>query len=638
MSQTTEIGLEILSEVARISTSTLDLDEILARTIQIVKSKLRIDACALYLIDYEDGETRLKLKGSSGLPEDGAARVYLPLGKGVTGWVAQHKEPLALNEALQDPRFVYFPEIEEERFQSMLSVPLLFQDECIGVINVHTFEKRFFNPMEITLLQTLSSQIAGCIRNALEYRKSQSLLRERTLLYEISQAVQAATKLEHRLWLLLTGITLGEGGGFNRAILFQLDERQSRLSGAMGLGPDSPEDAGRIWSELKTHAGEEFHWVVSQADWDQYKHSAFHRLVTGLEFPFRPQDNLLAESLLHNRQEIVRDAAAHPLVPEALRSALEVNEFAVFPLVAHEVPLGVILVDNRYNRHPINESNLKLFARLASQVTWVMENNRLFKKLLESNRELLSTKELLVQSEKLAALGELSAEVAHEIKNPLVSIGGFARRLRDKLEGLSRETPSEEDLQAAQNYATIILNEVERLETLLRNILTFTREDTLDLKPRALPELIEEVLGFFETEIRQQGVILEKDFSRNPGPVWMDAEKIKQVLINVVFNALESMPEGGRLKLSTGVLDGDQGPLAQIRVEDNGGGIPPEVFQNIFNPFFTTKEGGTGLGLAISQRIMQGHQGDIRVENNVNQGVTVTLYFPLQNADNSTKT
>ena len=125
MIQESAIGLEILREVARISSATLDIDEILEKTIEVIKNKMAIDACSIYLMEEEGTEPHLQLKASSGFPEQIAKKIILKPGSGVTGWVAEHKTTLALSEALQDPRFVYFPEIKEERFQSILSVPLI---------------------------------------------------------------------------------------------------------------------------------------------------------------------------------------------------------------------------------------------------------------------------------------------------------------------------------------------------------------------------------------------------------------------------------------------------------------------------------------------------------------------------------
>ncbi len=147
-----EIGLEILQEVSQIANSTLDLTETLQRIIEVIKNKLPIDACALFLIDEE--REHIKLMASSGFPEDSIHKVRLKLGQGITGWVAQHKNTLTLNDALKDPRFVYFPETKEEQYHSILSVPMIYKGHCIGVINVLTRVVRNFSKREVSLLES----------------------------------------------------------------------------------------------------------------------------------------------------------------------------------------------------------------------------------------------------------------------------------------------------------------------------------------------------------------------------------------------------------------------------------------------------------------------------------------------------
>ena len=132
--------MEILQDITRIANSTLDLNETLEQIIEVIKNKLNIDCCSIYLVD--ESFIFLDLKASSGLSHDTSQSIRLEIGKGVTGWVAQHKTTLALSDAQNDPRFVYFPEIEEEKFKSMLSVPILVNDQCIGVVNVHNVEQR----------------------------------------------------------------------------------------------------------------------------------------------------------------------------------------------------------------------------------------------------------------------------------------------------------------------------------------------------------------------------------------------------------------------------------------------------------------------------------------------------------------
>ncbi len=625
------LGLEILKEVVRITSSTLDLDETLKQIILVIKNKMRIDACAIYLAD--DPGNLLHLRASSGLPVEASGRVKLELGKGVTGWVAENKRTLALPEAMQDTRFIHFPEIEEERFSSMLSVPILVEGACIGVINVHTVDRREFSEVDISIVETIASQVSGALRNALLFHNSQRLLKEQTILYDISLAVQTTLKLEHGLWVILSGITMGEAGGFNRAMLFLVNEKTHSLDGEMGIGPNSPEDASRIWTEWGRRKIDILNWIMVEADKDEFKQSPFNRFVRSLRFPLAEEGNILTETALKKHPFVVTHAQDHPQVSKEFIDTLGVEAFATVPLIAHETVLGVILVDNRYNHRPITQEQLRLLTRFTTHASWVIENTRLFSKLLDTNQELLSTKVQLIEKEKLAALGEVSAEVAHEIRNPLVSIGGFARRLEDKLQKLVERHGEIDGLARAVEYSNIIHTEVGRLEQLLKNILLYSEAGALNREEVDISELIDETIAIFKSGFYGRNIKLNYNPARNLPALSLDRHKIKQVFTNLFYNAMDSMPEGGELTIEILPLAGDGAEGYQtVRIEDTGGGIPEDVFKNIFNPFFTTKSSGTGLGLSICRKIIEGHGGTIHIVNNIGTGIIVIIHLPLQNS------
>jgi len=624
-------GLEIFQDITRIASSTLDLDETLEKIIEVIQNNLHIDACAIYIADESD--RFFNLKAAIGLPRDTSQFIQLEMGKGVTGWVAEHHKTLALSDAHNDPRFVYFPEIKEEKFKAMLSVPIMVEEQCIGVINIHNEEKREYTDFAILMVETIASQVSGCIRNAMLFNQSQMLLKEQTILYDISLAVQTSTRLEHGLWIILSGITMGEAGGFNRAMVFIINENTNTLKGFMGLGPDSSEDAFRIWAEWGRKKKNMLQWVVNEADKDEYKNSTYNKFVQELNFPIRPEENILVETVLQRTSFNVTDAGNHPLVSDEFIQALQTNAFATVPLIAHKEVLGVILVDNRYNNNPISNEQLRLLTRFATHAGWVIENSRLFTKLLETNRELLSTREQLVQSEKLAALGEISAEVTHEIKNPLVSIGGFARRLENKISGLSEKYETEKELDKIADYSKIIRTEVNRMERLLTNILDYSKAGDLQRTPCDINELIEEAVYLFKSGFYLNNITVHFHLGKDIPPLNLDKTQIKQVLINLFFNAMESMPSGGNLTIGTTpeTYVGGQ-KVITLSIEDSGGGISKDIYENIFNPFFTTKSSGTGLGLSISRKIIEMHGGTIRIENSIGKGVAVYLHLPLQNS------
>jgi signal transduction histidine kinase len=232
--------------------------------------------------------------------------------------------------------------------------------------------------------------------------------------------------------------------------------------------------------------------------------------------------------------------------------------------------------------------------------------------------ELRAARDQLVQSERLAALGEIAANLAHEIRNPLVTIGGFARRLEKKFHG---SDPS-------GRYAGIIASEVQRLEQFLDQVLLFGQDREPVLAAIHPEALIEDTLRLFSGLFEEAGIEVRRALPPGLPPLEADVNQLRQVFINLFSNAVDAMPEGGVLTLSGEIEPGPPAGVT-ITVSDSGGGMEPEELGNIFNPFFTTKSGGHGLGLSLSQRIISAHGGRITVENRLGKGLTFKLSLPL---------
>lgn len=249
--------------------------------------------------------------------------------------------------------------------------------------------------------------------------------------------------------------------------------------------------------------------------------------------------------------------------------------------------------------------------------------------LARSHRELQDQTSLLLEKEiqlrradRLSALGQLSAGLAHEIRNPLGAIKGAVEIL-------------EEDYPAghpkAEFYA-IILKEVRRLNDVVTNFLSFARPVELRFAPLDLREVLTSLEGLISGQARAHQVQIFTSFHDGPGRVMADAALLKQAFLNLMLNALEAMPAGGDLAISTRLAA--EGPAAgewlEVVVDDTGHGIPEADLAQIFDPFFTTKPEGTGLGLAITYRIIENHHGSIRVLSQVGRGTTIVVTLPLE--------
>ena len=237
--------------------------------------------------------------------------------------------------------------------------------------------------------------------------------------------------------------------------------------------------------------------------------------------------------------------------------------------------------------------------------------------IAELRRDISERKHLeqrLQQSERLAAIGELSTYFAHEIRNPLFAISGFANSL------LKNGDLSEK----ARTKVEIILAESHRLDSTLKSLISFTRPTEADTIEVDLGAIVDEVMPLFTLRCQGQGISVHINLSEDKPHANADTELLKQCLINLVRNAIEAMPRGGDLTVTTGSLDGE----LFIRVEDTGVGIPPENMEKVFNPFFSTHGKGAGLGLAMIKKIIDDLGGDVVLESKVGQGTTVTLKIP----------
>jgi PAS domain S-box-containing protein len=224
----------------------------------------------------------------------------------------------------------------------------------------------------------------------------------------------------------------------------------------------------------------------------------------------------------------------------------------------------------------------------------------------------------VLQSERLAAVGNTVAHIAHEIKNPLLIIGGFARQLV--------KVPEFDD--AGRHKLSIIAEEVVHLEEMVAAMRDFVRRPPAQKRQGDISTALAAALDLFQDSFKEHSIQVHQVVETPLSPVSFDPRQVHQVLINLLQNAQESMPQGGEITVASRV----RGPYIEISITDTGVGMTPEVVDNIFQPYFTTKETGTGLGLAICQSIMQEHGGSILADSTLGRGSTFTIQMPLEEA------
>ncbi len=236
------------------------------------------------------------------------------------------------------------------------------------------------------------------------------------------------------------------------------------------------------------------------------------------------------------------------------------------------------------------------------------------RKLREQTELLFRTEDQLRRADRLSALGELSAGMAHEIRNPLGSIRGAVEILKDDY--------SPDD--AKYEFIGILLKETDRLNRIVQEFLNFARPKPPEYQQTDVNEAIESVLTLTAQEAGKAGIMVKKQLDSSLGRHNLDGELLKQALLNLILNAIQSMTRGGVLTVESRLADGK----IEMKISDTGCGIPEENRKKLFSPFFTTKKNGTGLGLAITYRIIENHRGTIDVASEPGRGTTFTVRIP----------
>lgn len=326
------------------------------------------------------------------------------------------------------------------------------------------------------------------------------------------------------------------------------------------------------------------------------------------------------EFYLESGRRAVHVSKDHPVFGKMAGMFGEEDFKLLFWLRQRDELIGCLFISKAPEEGDFNEEDIRLLSIMGNNFAVALENLQLYRNLQLQMKKLKEAQDQLVQSTKLAAIGELAANVAHEINNPLTTILGYAELLKE-----------EEDTEGIKRDLEIIEGESLRAREIVQQLLEFSRKRKLEITEADLKKIIKEVLMLVSPSIKASKIRVDKELNEIPS-VLVDKNQIKQVLLNLINNAIQAMPDGGRLGIKTEVV-GDE---IMVSVSDTGMGIPTDVLQRIFEPFFTTKKDkGTGLGLPISYRIVQEHGGRLEVKSTPGQGSIFRVVLPLSRAKTS---
>jgi signal transduction histidine kinase len=349
--------------------------------------------------------------------------------------------------------------------------------------------------------------------------------------------------------------------------------------------------------------------------------------IKGVMLRLDPADSVVARSILEKQPFIIPEASQDPRVNPILKEKFSLHSLVVVPLLAKEKALGAIAADFVEPQKNITKEALESVMVFAQQAGLAIYNAFMYQELKTFSRQmeekiqkttadLRKTEAQLIRSEKLAALGQLAAGIAHEIRNPLTSINIL---IHSMTENLPSGDSHKEDLK-------VIEEEINRINEIVDQFLRFAKPAPPLLEKADVLSVFEETLQLLRPQIERHQITLQKEFQTLP-VILMDREQMKQAILNLLLNAVQAMPGGGALTLRG--QNSKDGQWIHIFIQDSGVGIPGEDMNKLFDPFFSTKEGGMGLGLSIAHRIIDQHHGKIEVESVPGKGTLFTLWLPI---------
>jgi PAS domain S-box-containing protein len=559
-----QVGLEIAAEL----NLTDLLHSIVSRAIELLEGT----SGGLYLYRPEQEVLEWVVAVGPGVASLGT---ILQRGEGLSGKVWERGEPLTVSNYQAWPgrseRYEGYP------IQSVVGVPVRWGEEFLGVLDVLADAPRAFSPADTELLTLFAAQAAIAVKNAQLFEAERERRQE-------AEALRRAS--------LALGSTLDSG-----QVLSQLAEQVRQVV---------PYDCANVM-QIEDGVAR----IVHQWGYDQVGTTeavATLRLPVN-DFPY------LREMLMTRRPCVIPDTWADPDWVR-LEPIHWIRSWIATPIVLADQVIGVLSLDSSTPGFYHSE-HAHLLAAFAAHAAAAIHNATLYEDLQERMAELQQAQSQLVQSAKMAAIGELSAGVAHELNNPLTSVLGFAELLlRDR----------DQDDATTENLS-IIVHEAHRARDIVRNLLDFSRQTESFQRKADINEALGETLNLLRRQLRINHIELKEDFAQNLPLLPLAVGRIKQVFLNLITNALYAMPQGGTLTVSSRQVADE----VAVRFADTGMGIPAQKLERIFEPFFTTKPvgQGTGLGLSVSLGIVQEHGGRITVESQVDEGSTFTVWFPV---------
>lgn len=428
------------------------------------------------------------------------------------------------------------------------------------------------------------------------------------------------------LSILLIGITAGQGLGFNRTFILKLDESGSCLQGCRAIGPLDAFEAHATWENVDRQYTS-FKEILNTFRNPALLETKSNKLIKRITIPFGNDSyNPFKDIFNYSKPVFIQFIDPFANFARELFELMGLTSFVAFPIKTEQEDYGVVIADNKFtNKYPCPDE-LELLENIIAQTANQLQNVRLYKNIsgeLESlkanQKEMDESREKLFNAEKYSIAGEILEKLAHTLKNPLVSIGGFARSLqRDDIARGKRK-----------QYAEILLREVRRIENILDDVCNISHETSPSFKYHDINEIIKESLEIIKNELNKEKADITLNLSNVLPNIRIDKNQIIQVITNIIRNAFHAVKKkqvNPKIKIES-IKSGD---FVVTSISDNGIGIPEKDIDKLFNAFFSTKDIGTGLGLTISSQIIKNHNGFLTVKSRPNKGSTFYIHIPIE--------
>ncbi len=534
-------------------------------------------------------------------------------------------------EVINQPFQIFFP--EDDPASSDFLYQLLFDSYAGSVVNQKSRIKQkngVIIDIELSLYQLDNDEmyfliVFNNITEVVEIRKKIKLKSEKLNgEFDLFDDRNNYESVQDFIDTILVSITAGRGLRFNRAFLFLVEEEEQILKGIQAIGPGSGDEAGVIYGEFGS-APKTLNEMIKH-----YRHmigtdSAVNSILKDVQIKLSDYQNILINAL--NGQKYILINEDYPLIDDPsvvwLRELFQVHECAIIPLLWHGRSTGVIVVDNQVTQSRITMHDIKGITSYAERATNALESSKLLISLekninlvKQANLKIRESQEILVQKEKLAVMGEMVAHMAHEVRGPLATIGGYASRVFKQMD----------ESDGHHNSMSRIVETVRTLELVINDILDVSLPEPENSRGCDCAKAINKVLSLLEEEIHVRKVSVSMNIQGSLPEIKIQEHHLFEIISNIVRNALESIDIDGLLLVLASHIE-DQ---VVITIQDTGPGIPPEIKNKIFSPFFTTKEDGTGLGLVVVKKLVEENNGAIVVRTAPDKGTTFIISFPIE--------